>query len=91
MVASLAKFAVARTTPWVDSLQDGPNPGRESTQRTDVVATFVCDLEYREVFNFRTPPREVTAASPGSLTSVADLSIPSGESNARSLIASNMG
>ena len=45
----------ARTTPWADSLQDGPDPGRENTQRTDVVATFVYDFGYREIFDFRAP------------------------------------
>ena len=43
------------TMPWVYSLQDGSDPGRENTQRTDVVATFVYGLEYRGGFGFRIP------------------------------------
>ena len=77
------------TIPRVGSLQDRPDPCREHTQQDEVVAMLVYDLEYREVFNFRTPAsggdRRLTRGS----ISVVALSTPNGEPKARSLIVSN--
>jgi hypothetical protein len=43
--------SIPHAIPWVDFLQDGPDPLGEDTQRSDVEAASAYDLEYREVFD----------------------------------------